>query len=139
MSAAPPKLARILETVLYCPDAQRAEMERFYDDVLGLADRRVGGLGYRLGPAVLLIFDADKAAAQSSPPAHGTKGRAHTCFVCPDGAYEEWKRWIADAGIEVLEEIAWTPPLSGRSFYFHDPAGNVLEIADRDIWPGADG
>ena len=20
--------------------------------------------------------------------------------------------------------------------YFHDPAGNVLEIADRDLWPG---
>ena len=22
-----------------------------------------------------------------------------------------------------------------RSFYFHDPAGNVLEIADGDLWP----
>jgi catechol 2,3-dioxygenase-like lactoylglutathione lyase family enzyme len=22
-----------------------------------------------------------------------------------------------------------------RSFYFHDPAGNVLEIAARDRWP----
>ena len=23
----------------------------------------------------------------------------------------------------------------GRSFYFEDPAGNLLEIADRDFWP----
>ncbi|MEQ8788558.1 MAG: hypothetical protein RIC55_19770 [Pirellulaceae bacterium] len=35
----------------------------------------------------------------------------------------------------VIDEIDWMPPLRGRSFYFHDPAGNVLEIADRDIWP----
>ncbi|MBZ0268755.1 VOC family protein [bacterium] len=138
MSGAPPRLTRILETVLYCPDAQRAEMERFYDDVLGLGDRKIGGFGYRLGPAVLLIFDAEKAAVQDSPPAHGTTGRAHTCFVCGSGTYDVWKARIADSGIDVIEEIEWSPPLRGRSFYFHDPAGHVLEIADRDIWPGAE-
>jgi catechol 2,3-dioxygenase-like lactoylglutathione lyase family enzyme len=117
----------------------RDEMERFYDDLLGLGDRKIGRLGYRLGAGVLLIFDAEKSAAQDSPPAHGTTGSAHTCFVCEAGSYETWKRRIADAGLDVLEEIAWSPPLRGRSFYFRDPAGHVLEIADRDIWPGADG
>ena len=32
----------------------------------------------------------------------------------------------------VLREVDWP---AGRSFYFHDPDGNLLEIADADIWP----
>jgi hypothetical protein len=30
--------------------------------------------------------------------------------------------------------MQWT---RGRSFYFHDPDANLLEIADADIWPTA--
>jgi catechol 2,3-dioxygenase-like lactoylglutathione lyase family enzyme len=135
MDVTPPKLSRILETVLYCRDDTRNEMIRFYDEVLGLRENRVSGAGYRLSNGMLLLFNADKSAIQSSPPPHGTTGRGHTCFVAPDGAYEAWKNWIRQADIEIIEEIEWTSPLSGRSFYFHDPAGNVLEIADSDIWP----
>ena len=39
---------------------------------------------------------------------------------------------IDEAG-SILEEIEWENGV--RSFYFHDPAGNVLEIADGDLWP----
>lgn len=128
-------LERILETVLHCRAENRDAMRRFYDRVLGLEARRISSFGYRLGSSVLLIFDADRSAKQKSPPAHGTSGRAHTCFVAAPGDYDPWKDRIRAAGVEILEEIAWSPPLTGRSFYFHDPAGNVLEIADRDIWP----
>ena len=135
MPVAPPRLSRILETVLYCRDDTRNEMGKFYDEVLGLRENRVSGGSYRLSNGMLLLFNADKSTSQSSPPPHGTTGRAHTCFVAADGAYEAWKSWIRQANIEIIEEIEWTSPLSGRSFYFHDPAGNLLEIADRDIWP----
>ena len=135
MLVAPPKLSRILETVLYCRDDTCGEMVKFYDEVLGLRGNRVSGGSYRLSNGLLLLFNADKSASQSSPPPHGTTGRGHTCFVAPDGAYEAWQSWIRLAGIEIIEEIEWTSPFRGRSFYFHDPAGNVLEIADRDIWP----
>jgi catechol 2,3-dioxygenase-like lactoylglutathione lyase family enzyme len=111
---------------------------QFYDDTLGLRDRRVFGdrAGvYRLGSSVLLIFNADETTVKQSPPASGTSGRAHTCFVVPPDSYEDWKSRIGVEGVAIIDEIEWTPPLVGRSFYFHDPAGNVLEIADRDIWP----
>ena len=132
---APPKLGRILETVLYCHYETREAMNKFYDEVLGLRENRISSGGYRLGSGVLLLFNADKCESQSSPPPHGTSGRGHVCFVAPDGAYEAWQNWIRQAGIGIIEEIEWKPPLCGRSFYFHDPAGNVLEIADKDIWP----
>ncbi len=135
MTGNPPRLSRILETVLYCRDDNREDMMRFYTEVLGLGECRTPAGGYRLGSGMLLIFNADRSAGQSSPPPHGTTGRAHACFVSPSGAYEGWKQWLLDAGVKIIEEIEWTPPLRGRSFYFHDPAGNVLEIADSDIWP----
>lgn len=128
-------LDRILETVVYYREENRDAMRRFYDDVLRLGTSRVSSFGYRLGSSVLLIFDADRSVVQKSPPAHGTSGRAHACFVAAAGDYEPWKDRLRAAGVEILEEIAWSPPLMGRSFYFHDPAGNVLEIADCDIWP----
>ena len=74
-------LDRILETVVYYREENRDAMRRFYDDVLRLGTSRVSSFGYRLGSSVLLIFDADRSVVQKSPPAHGTSGRAHACFV----------------------------------------------------------
>ena len=39
---------------------------------------------------------------------------------------------LADAGVTLLDELTWS---RGLSFYFHDPEGNLLEIANADIWP----
>ena len=47
--------------------------------------------------------------------------------------YEGWKQRLTDEAASILEEIEWDGGV--RSFYFHDPAGNVLEIADGDLWP----
>jgi catechol 2,3-dioxygenase-like lactoylglutathione lyase family enzyme len=49
--------------------------------------------------------------------------------------YEAWKGRIAAAGLEVTHEHEWSE--GRRSFYFNDPAGNLLEIADGDLWPEA--
>jgi catechol 2,3-dioxygenase-like lactoylglutathione lyase family enzyme len=35
----------------------------------------------------------------------------------------------------VLETIVHWCVRGTRSFYFEDPAGNLLEIAERDMWP----
>lgn len=131
----PPDLSYILETVLYSRNDTRDAMAQFYDELLGLGERRTSAGGYRLGSSMLLIFNADESTGQSRPPPHGTVGPAHTCFVSPPGAYENWKRWILGAGVDIIDEIEWTSPLRGRSIYFRDPSGNVLEIADTDIWP----
>ena len=133
-----PRLERILETVLYCREGNLNDMMAFYDDVLELRNCRVfedrPGV-YRLNSSLLLIFNADETTEKGSPPPTGTAGRAHTCFVAPRNGYENWKNRLCAKGVEIIDEIEWTQPLTGRSFYFHDPAGNVLEIADQDIWP----
>ncbi len=126
----PPGLSHILETVLYTRTDTQEKTSRFYNEVLGMSER-----GYRVGSGKLLIFNADKSTVQSSPPAHGTTGRGHTCFVSTPGDYDRWKDWLREAGVDIIEEIVWENAYRGNSFYFHDPAGNVIEIADRDIWP----
>jgi hypothetical protein len=35
--------------------------------------------------------------------------------------------------VAVIEEIDWSRGI--LSFYFKDPAGNMLEIANGDMWP----
>ena len=126
------RLERILETVLYYSSGQEEELAQFYGEVLGLRAVGRSGLTFRVGDGLLLLFDADLSSAQSRPPPHGARGAIHTCFVAPADEYEGWKQRLAEAGT-ILQENAWDNGV--RSFYFHDPAGNVLEIADGDLWP----
>jgi catechol 2,3-dioxygenase-like lactoylglutathione lyase family enzyme len=132
----PPPLDGVLETVLYYPPEREAEVETFYRHVLGF--RSIGAkagafLFFRAGRSVLLLFNPAASMAQGSPPPHGARGPGHACFLVDGKRYEEWKGHLVRAGREIEEEAAW--PRGGRSFYFRDPAGNALEIADRDIWP----
>ena len=127
------RLERILETVLYYSSGQEEELARFYGDVLGLRAVGRGGLTFRVGDGLLLFFDADQSSAQSRPPAHGARGSIHTCFVAQADEYDGWKQRVTDEAGSILQEIEWDNGV--RSFYFHDPAGNVLEIADGDLWP----
>jgi catechol 2,3-dioxygenase-like lactoylglutathione lyase family enzyme len=124
----------VLETVLYVTDQERAE--RFYSGFLGfrLLDREPGrSLFYRAGDSVLLLFDAERALGPGKLPPHGARGPVHTCFVVPEAAYADWKDHLRACGVALLQEVDW--PRGGRSFYFPDPDGNLLEIADRDLWP----
>jgi len=86
-----------------------------------------------VGEGLLLLFDAGLSSGQSRPPPHGARGRIHTCFVARADDYESWKQRVTDETGSILEEIDWDNGV--RSFYFRDPAGNVLEIADGDLWP----
>lgn len=128
------QLAGILETVVYCTTENEEETRRFYRDVLGLAPVRADGVAHRIGSGLLLVFNADESSIQDSPPAHGARdARVHTCFVAAPGEYQRWKDGLRARGIEIAQEIDW--PSGPRSFYFEDPAGNVLEIAEGDMWP----
>jgi catechol 2,3-dioxygenase-like lactoylglutathione lyase family enzyme len=133
MSFDHPRLSRVLETVLYFSDQERTE--RFYTEVLGmkLLDHEAGrSLFFRAGDSVFLMFDAEATAAGGKLPPHGARGSIHTCFEVPDEDYAGWKARLAGHGVEVLSEISRS---RGKSFYFHDPDGNLLEIANADIWP----
>ena len=128
-----PELGGVLETVLYFTDQARARA--FYSDVMGfrlINEEPRRSLFYRAGGSVLLLFDAAATAAGGSLPAHGATGPVHSCFVVPPRAYEDWKTHLADHGVELMQQVVWD---RGLSFYFHDPDGNLLEIANADIWP----
>jgi catechol 2,3-dioxygenase-like lactoylglutathione lyase family enzyme len=128
------ELAGVLETVVYCTTENEEATRRFYRDVLGLQPLCEDSVAHRVGAGVFLLFNVDESSVQDSPPAHGAPdARVHTCFLAAPGDYERWKERLADHGIEITQEIEW--PSGPRSFYFDDPAGNVLEIAEADMWP----
>jgi catechol 2,3-dioxygenase-like lactoylglutathione lyase family enzyme len=109
------------------------ELRRFYREVLGLHAVGRDGLTFRIGHGLLLLFEADRSSVQSTPPPHGARGSIHTCFVAAVEDYEGWKQRLTDVDVPIVEERDWDNGV--RSFYFHDPAGNLLEIADGDLWP----
>lgn len=131
-----PGLSGILETVLYCDSSNEEATRNFYLDVMGFTGMAFD-FGYRVGAAgqVFLLFNRDKTKDQERPPAHGATGKGHSCFTAATGTYESWKTYLEAQGVTWGGEITWGNDM--RSFYFEDPAGNVLEIAEGDFWPGA--
>ena len=129
-----PGLDGILETVLYCDTSNEEAVRRFYVDIMGLRQMEFG-FGYRVGDQnhVLLIFNADETRHQDNPPPHGATGKGHCCFTASADGYEGWKKHLTARGVDWGREIEWGNGM--RSFYFDDPAGNVLEIAEGDFWP----
>ena len=136
MAPAETQLTGVLETSLYHSSGESEAMDRFYSEVLGL--RQVAGWGdgraFRLGLGVVLLFDRDRIAGREEPiAAHGSEGPGHVCFVAAGGEYDAWRERLAAEGVEITHEQDW--PSGRRSLYFTDPAGNLLEIADGDLWP----
>jgi catechol 2,3-dioxygenase-like lactoylglutathione lyase family enzyme len=127
----------VLETALYYPHSLRDQVLAFYDETLGMP-RVAGwddGTAYRLGPGVLLLFDRDLVAERTGPVAdHGAEGPGHVCLVAEQERYGELRARLVAAGVEITHDHEWSA--GKRSFYFKDPAGNLLEVADADLWPG---
>src|SRR5262245_50627502 len=99
MGEAAPGFAGVLETVLYYEPSQGQRMGRFYSEILAL--RRVAawddGAAYRVGAGVLLLFDTEKLGRRAEPHSrHGATGAGHVCLTADTGAYEAWKRRLAD-------------------------------------------
>ena len=126
---------RIFETVLYADDLAAAE--RFYRDALGLEvlSRNDVLVACRCGGGVLLIFDPRKSLAPGrGVPSHGTSGIGHVAFAAKPEDLDRWRDQLSRAGIHIEAEVDW--PEGGRSIYFRDPAGNVVELAPPTIWGG---
>ena len=133
----PTALAGLLETCLYHDTSEAPEVERFYGELLGLplVASWPDGKAFRVGPGVLLLFDRELLAERPGPISdHGSSGPGHACLLAGGEAeYEAVGRRLEAAGVEITHEHTWG---SGRrSFYFKDPAGNLLELADGDLWP----
>ncbi len=112
------------------------QAKAFYHGVLGLpviSYVETKHIFFRAGQSVLLCFNPDDSRHKTTPPAHYGTGKLHFAFEVRDEDYNIEKQKIVDAGVRIIDEVTWA---SGKkSFYFEDPAGNVLEIVpDSGIW-----
>lgn len=134
-----PRINGLLETALYVEDMARSVA--FFRDILMLSpmlqsDRLTafdaGGQG------VLLIFKrgasaADMRSSNGIVVGHDGSGPLHMAFAIAEDSYDEWHRHLADAGVKIRGEMNWQR--GGRSLYFEDPDGHVLEMATPGLWP----
>jgi catechol 2,3-dioxygenase-like lactoylglutathione lyase family enzyme len=128
----------ILETVLSAKDL--GAIEAFYRRVLGLEPYAVvpgRHVFYRCGNQMLLIFNPEATRVPPKPgslpvPPHGTDGEGHVCFRATAAQIVEWRSRLEKLGVAIEADFEW--PDGGRSIYFRDPCGNVLEFAEPRIW-----
>ena len=128
------KLGQLSEASIYTSDLAAAE--RFYRDILGLekiSDMEGRGISFRCGETVLLVFDPNRTRIHDAGvPTHGASGAGHIAFMMDQSEIEAWRARLDDAGVAIEEEVEWSS--GGRSLYFRDPAGNVVEFAPPSLW-----
>jgi catechol 2,3-dioxygenase-like lactoylglutathione lyase family enzyme len=86
---------------------------------------------------VLLLFvrggsNQDTPLHNSTIPAHDGAGPLHLGFSVERGELDAWETHFAAKGVEVLSRIDW--PRGGRSLYFRDPDGHLLELLTPGVW-----
>jgi catechol-2,3-dioxygenase len=133
-----PTLDRVLETALYVDDLGRAG--RFYQDMLGLSplftDERLRAYDVS-GRSVLLLFrrgatrETQHLPGGTIPP-HDGSGPLHIAFAIAADALAEWERRLGEHDIVIEGRTDW--PKGGRSVYFRDPDGSLMEFMSPGIW-----
>jgi catechol 2,3-dioxygenase-like lactoylglutathione lyase family enzyme len=136
----PPPIEGIVESVLYVEDMARAVA--FYRDELGL-EPMVGDparfQSFRAGERQVLLLFKRGGTLQPTPvpggviPPHDGGGSHHIGFAVTEGAYEAWRARLGERGIAIESETKWER--GGRSLYFRDPDGHLLELITPGIWP----
>lgn len=133
-----PRIAGLLETALYVDDMARSV--RFFRDVLGLSamieSDRLTAFDAGHG-GVLLVFargqsGEDVTTPGGTIPGHDGSGPLHMAFAIAAADCDAWRAHLAAHDVAVTHEVTW--PAGGRSLYFNDPDGHVLELATPGLW-----
>jgi catechol 2,3-dioxygenase-like lactoylglutathione lyase family enzyme len=138
--SSPPQIQRILETVLYVADLDRAEA--FYTEVMGLpvihSDPRMRAFDVNGAGTLLLFVEGQSLEPIETPmgtiPPHDARGPAHIAFSIAPEALAGWERHLGEAKIALEGRTHW--PRGGESVYFRDPDGHLLELATPGLWKG---
>ena len=124
----------IIETAIYVADLD--ETETFYRTALGLtviAKEPGHHVFFQVGASnVLLAFLADATLKGDQLPPHGKKGPGHFALGIDVVALDAWRERLQENGIAIEKEVEW--PRGGKSLYFRDPAGNLVELITPGVW-----
>jgi catechol 2,3-dioxygenase-like lactoylglutathione lyase family enzyme len=134
-----PKLDGILETCIHVDDMERSKA--FYEGVLELkpiyADKRL--TAYAVADRdVLLVFkkgatgDTTFMPGGGVIPGHGGDGALHVAFAIARDELPKWEERLAAHAVTIEGAHTWSR--GGRSIYFRDPDGHLLELATPGLW-----
>ena len=135
-----PKLERILETVLYVKDLERAAA--FYEEFMELpvlfTDTRMRAFDVGGNGTLLLFVTGQSLRPVETPmgtiPPHDGDGPAHIAFSIAKAELPAWEKHLDKGGIAV--ESRMEGPRGGISIYFRDPDEHLLELATPGLWKG---
>ena len=138
-----PRVHGLFESVLFVENLSRACA--FYEETLGLAKFRESDVGcvFVVADRQLLVLVAQEKARVPSETAGGVvppclvgpgdaRGAGHIAFAIAETELDAWRTRLESLGVEVLSDVAWEP--GGRSLYFRDPDGHLLELATPGVW-----
>ena len=133
-----PPVSGVLETCLYVEDVKRSRA--FYERIFGFTamtvDDRIVAFDVAAGNVLILFRRGGTrepiATAGGVIPPHDGSGEQHFAFGIAEADYEPWKRHLHDSQVDVESEVAW--PQGGRSLYFRDPDGLLVELATPGLW-----
>ena len=133
-----PQLAGVLETSLYVEDLERSI--RFYLEVMQFqklvrderfcalqADQRQVLLLFRRGASTQPVV-----IAGGTIPSHDGNGQMHLAFAISAQELEPWERWLEERQVVIESKVRWER--GGRSIYFRDPDGHLLELVTPGCW-----
>ena len=135
-----PAINGVVETVLYTDDLGRATA--FYRDVLGLAvisgdAERFQALDAGAGRVLLLFKRGGTLVPTHVPggviPPHDGHGPHHIAFAIAKADYPTWCARLRAHQLAIESETQWER--GGRSVYFRDPEGHLVELVTPGIWP----
>ncbi len=122
----------ILETTLYVDDLDRSV--GFYRTTLGFPVvehvERLAALKVAEQQILLLCVKGTKSDEPIAQ--HDGDGRFHLALAISADQYDTWKTTLDDHGVPIEHEHTWT--LGGRSLYFRDPDGHLVELATPGVW-----
>jgi catechol 2,3-dioxygenase-like lactoylglutathione lyase family enzyme len=133
-----PGVRGVLETALYVENLQRSR--DFYSTLFGLpvmvADERFCAFDVA-GRDVLLLFRTGGTSAPVATPGgmippHDGAGRLHLAFAVDADQLGAWETRLRERGVEIESRVDWKR--GGRSVYFRDPDGHLLELVTPGVW-----
>lgn len=133
-----PSVSGVLEAALYVDDVKCAAefYQSLFDFEVLVADDRLVALGVA-GRQVLLLFRKGGSGAPAPTsggviPPHDGDGSLHLAFSISREDFAAWQKLLAERGIAIESVVNW--PLGGRSLYFRDPDGHLVELATPGTW-----